>query len=212
MSEFTPQVQEGHYVHPRYLTKDRWVNYWYQWRWLQEKGVQTLLEVGVGNGVVAELFQKTGMRVTTIDIDASLNPTMVASVTQIPFADESFDAVLCAEVLEHLPFEDSLQGMREVFRVTKRWALITLPHAGYVFSLTSKLPLLPWCSWVQKIPFFWEKHAFQGEHYWELGKRGWSRRRLKKVLTAVGFFVREVRLHADDPAHVFFLCEKPVRK
>lgn len=208
MSEFSIQVQTGHYVKPRYLTKDRWINYWYQWYRLQRPEIKTVLEIGVGNGVVAELFQKTGMEVTTVDIDASLHPTQVASVTALPYADHQFDAILCAEVLEHLPFEQSLRGMRELHRVTKRWVLITLPHAGYVFSLTAKFPLCAWWSWIGKIPFFWKHHEFQGEHYWELGKKGWSRARLCGALESVGFTVHDVRMYADDPAHVFFWCEK----
>ncbi len=208
MPTFTPQVREGHYVKSSYLTKDRWINYWYQWQWLQARGLKTLLEVGVGNGVVAELFEKTGIEVTTIDIDEALKPTKVASVTALPFSEDAFDGVLCAEVLEHLPFEESLQGMREIYRVTRRWALITLPHAGYVFSLGGKFPIFPWCSWVRKIPFFWKEHVFQGEHYWELGKKGWSQRRIGLALQSVGFTVHRVHMHADDPAHVFFLCEK----
>jgi ubiquinone/menaquinone biosynthesis C-methylase UbiE len=208
MSEFSVQVKEGHYVKSSYLTKDRWINYWYQWRILQQPDIKSILEIGVGNGVVAELFQKTGMQVTTIDIDANLRPTQVASVTALPFAENQFDAVLCAEVLEHLPFEQSQQGMHEIYRVTKKWALVTLPHAGYVFSVTTKFPLLSWWSWVRKLPFFWKEHAFQGEHYWELGKKGWSQARLRDALISVGFKVHSVKMHADDPAHVFFWCEK----
>lgn len=208
MTSFQPQVAAAHYVKSTYLTKDRWINYWYQWRWLQEKNITTLLEVGVGNGIVAELYQRTGTKVTTIDIDEALKPDQVASVTSLPFQDDAFDAVLCAEVLEHLPFDQSLQGVREVCRVTRRWALITLPHAGYVFSLTAKFPLSRWCSWVRKIPFFWKEHIFQGEHYWELGKKGWNNARIIASLRACGFTVRRVTMHADDPAHVFFLCEK----
>lgn len=208
MSSFVAQVAQGHYVKSTYLSKDRWANYWHQWHWLQNKNIEILLEVGVGNGVVAELFQKTGTNVTTIDIDASLEPSKVASVTAIPFPDNSFDAVLCAEVLEHLPFNESEQGMRELYRVTKRWALVTLPHAGYIFSFNWKLPLFRWHSWVRKIPFFWKEHVFQGEHYWELGKKTWSRARVRRSLESVGFSVQKVVMHADDPAHVFFLCEK----
>ena len=100
MTIFKPQVAATHYIKPTYLTKDRWANYWYQWKWLQGKNIETLLEVGVGNGIVAELFQRMGTRVTTIDIDEALKPDQVASVTAIPYPDNAFDGALCAEVLE----------------------------------------------------------------------------------------------------------------
>ena len=205
MPTFTPQVREGHYVKSSYLTKDRWINYWYQWQWLQARGLKTLLEVGVGNGVVAELFEKTGIEVTTIDIDEALKPTKVASVTALPFSEDAFDGVLCAEVLEHLPFEESLQGIRaEIYRVTtRRWALITLTHAGYVFLLR-KIPNFPCGVPGTEDPVF-GRTCLPREHYWELGKRMESKAH-GLTLQSVSFTVHRVHMHADDQ-HCF-LCEK----
>ena len=161
MPTFTPQVREGHYVKSSYLTKDRWINYWYQWQWLQARGLKTLLEVGVGNGVVAELFEKTGIEVTTIDIDEALKPTKVASVTALPFSEDAFDGVLCAEVLEHLPFEESLQGIREIYRVT---TTVGTDHAyarGLCFSLEENSQFSLWCSWYGRSRF-WKNMSSKG--------------------------------------------------
>jgi SAM-dependent methyltransferase len=45
----------------------------------------------------------------------------------IPFADDSFDCILCSHMLEHVP--DDLTAMREMFRVLKpgRWAILQVP-------------------------------------------------------------------------------------
>jgi SAM-dependent methyltransferase len=204
----TPQVAPSHYIKPGYLTKDRWLNYWYQLSWVRKCAPKTVLEIGIGNGLVKTALERLGIIVETADIDAALKPTYTASVTKLPVPDASYDFVLCAEVLEHLPFEESLQAMKELHRVSRRYALVTLPHAGYVFAWIFKLPLLPWIELGFKLPHWWKTHIFQGEHYWELGKKTWSRQRIKKELEGVGFRVLKTQIHPDDPGHVFYLCEK----
>ncbi len=51
-------------------------------------------------------------------------------MTNINFADESFDAVIAIHVLEHI--QDDLQGLKEIYRVLKPggWALIAVPVYG----------------------------------------------------------------------------------
>lgn len=43
---------------------------------------------------------------------------IVSDITNIPVPDESFDAVLCTDVLEHLPNPNA--ALQELVRVTKR--------------------------------------------------------------------------------------------
>ncbi len=51
----------------------------------------------------------------------------------LPYADESFDKVLCVEVLEHL--QDEQRALAEIFRVLKRTGLLilTVPYVDYPF-------------------------------------------------------------------------------
>jgi len=204
---FSPQVEATHYVNRRYLNKERWQNYWYQIEAVLASGATHILEVGVGNGIVANALRTFGVTVDTVDIDPALSPTHVASVTQLPFSDGAYEFVLCAEVLEHLPYEQSLVAMKELRRVSSKSVLVTLPHAGYVFSHIAKLPFLPWISWGSKIPHFWKTHVFNGQHYWELGKKGYSKKKLQIALGSAGFRFVTVRTHPDDPAHVFYCCD-----
>jgi len=50
---------------------------------------------------------------------------IVSDITNIPVPDESFDAVLCTSVLEHLPNPNA--ALKELVRVTKR-------GGGYTFA------------------------------------------------------------------------------
>ena len=48
------------------------------------------------------------------------------SVLAIPFADQSFDLVVCVSVLEHLGYRDVGRAIRELIRVTRKRLLITM--------------------------------------------------------------------------------------
>ena len=53
--------------------------------------------------------------------------TQNVDITEIPFPDNSFDAILCIHVLEHVP--DDAKAMRELHRVLKPsgWAIVQVP-------------------------------------------------------------------------------------
>ena len=163
-----------------------------------------ILEIGIGNGIVRDALRNLGFAVTTVDIDSELSPDHVASVSALPFPNDSFDAVLAAEILEHIPFEDFSKALAEIHRVARRYVYITLPHAGAVFSLNVKMPLLPRLILFFKIPFFWKQHIFNGEHYWELGKRNFPVSRIKTAIKKAVFNIREAGIDPADPAHYFF--------
>ncbi len=202
------QVDKAHYDFKNYVRKDRWTNYWRQLHAVIATEPTNILEVGPGDGIVTKLLQMYGYNVSTLDIDPELSPTYVGSVQKIPVPDASFGTVLCSEVLEHLPYDESLKAIAELVRVAQSYVVIGLPHAGGVFLLKCKLPLLPYVTFFWKLPFFWKKHTFNGEHYWELGKKGYSIARIKKDIMNAGLTIENITIDADDPSHYIFSCKK----
>lgn len=202
---YKPQVDSSHYERASYRSQDRWDSYWHQLDLIRTVSPKTVLEVGLGEGVVADHLKRKGIKVTTVDIAEDLQPDVVASVTDMPFKEGEFDVVLAAEILEHIRFEDVPKALSEIARVARTHAVISIPHPGYVFSFVFKLPLLPRTALLLKIPFFWQTHVFNGEHYWELGKRGYSVARFVKLAHDAGLVLERSRSYADDPAHRFFL-------
>lgn len=203
-----PQVDKSHYTTLSYLGKDRWVSYWYQIDLVRRSKPARVLEIGPGNKTVTDTLRKLGISVVTLDIAPDLEPDVVASATALPFPDRAFDSVLAAEVLEHIPYSDVPKALSEISRVTKTYAVVGLPHAGYVFSFGFKVPAIRRLDFIVKIPFFWREHRFNGEHHWELGKRGFSARKVRKRMEDAGFAVGEQKRFFDDPAHIFFFLEK----
>lgn len=205
MSDYEQQVDAAHYARGSYRSQDRWNSYWHQLSLVRSRNPRTVLEIGVGEGVVARELRYEGKEVTTLDIAADLKPDVVGSVTNIPLPDTSCDLVLAAEILEHIRFEDVGTALRQIARVAKSNVIISVPHPGYVFSLEFKLPLLPRIILFTKLPFFWKHHTFDGQHYWELGKRGYSIRSFLKMTEKAGLVFNHSRCYADDPARRYFV-------
>jgi ubiquinone/menaquinone biosynthesis C-methylase UbiE len=205
---YKTQVDKSHYAGSAYRSSERWNSYWHQLVLVDRAKPQTLLEIGVGSGVVARELKSRGVSVTTIDIAEDLHPDIVGSVTEMPFEADSFDCVLAAEILEHIEFVDVPKALQEIARVTRVYAVISIPHPGWVFSVAYKLPLLPYISLLFQIPFFWKIHQFNGEHYWELGKKGYGVERFTEAAKTAGLELVSLEKHADDPGHRFFLFKK----
>ena len=101
-----PQVAADHYEQASYNTKERICSYWHQVDEIRRLGARSVLEIGPGNGMVTDWLRRSGLEVTTLDMDPALGADVQAPATELPFDDDAFDAVLCAQVLEHMPFDE----------------------------------------------------------------------------------------------------------
>ena len=210
MSELDLNKKE--YTKKVYLNKDRWVSYFWQTNLIHKYSVSgdKILEIGVGNNVVAN-FLKENFELRTVDINSKLNPDIVNSVEDLSdIRDNSFDSILCAEVLEHLPFDKFEKSLSEIRRVSKKNIIISLPYWGYTFGIKVKLPVVGLKILKFKINGF-KKHIFDKStagHYWEIGKKGYSLRKIKKVLRFAKLKILDSFWDLDDPYHYYFILEK----
>ena len=107
------------------------------------RGVRSVLDIGSGAGQIAGHLLKYGdpdAQITCTDLSLQMlrrarnrlkspRPRFVsADLTQLPFADGSFDCITCGYVLEHLPKAEP--GLAEMARV--------LAPGGRLFLLTSE--------------------------------------------------------------------------
>jgi SAM-dependent methyltransferase len=94
------------------------------------------LEVGCGEGVIADKLQRRADEVVALDLpDAGLRTWwqrypgpryLHGDAHHLPFEDAQFDLVVAVEVLEHL--HDPVQGLREMARVSRRHLVLSVPR------------------------------------------------------------------------------------
>jgi len=207
MEDFSSQINPDHYVHD-YDHKPRWLSYFYQIESVLKLNKHSILEVGPGNGTVSSYLKMSGMTVTTADIDSAHNPTVVASVLDLPFPDGTFDVAMACEVLEHIPFEEVPAALSELARVSKEYVLISVPDVRH--SLIYFVLKIPFLSEIAlRIRMMTHKeHIFNVGHYWEIGKRGYSPSRVRSLIKNCGLTVINEFAENDAPFFHFFLMRK----
>lgn len=114
------------------------------------------LEVGCGLGYFSNIAFKSGAMVTGIDIGPNLvkinkkltpkGTFKVASASNLPFKDNSFDIVLSTEVIEHVA--NQKKALSEMSRVVKKGGILVLttPNKMYkpLFDLLSLMNIRPY--------------------------------------------------------------------
>jgi SAM-dependent methyltransferase len=98
---------------------------------LLPRGRSSVLDVGARDGYFSQLLTEYFDEVTALDLDKpdfsfERVTTVAGDVTSLQFADNSFDCVFCAEVLEHIPNVE--QACREIRRVARHEVIIGVPY------------------------------------------------------------------------------------
>jgi ubiquinone/menaquinone biosynthesis C-methylase UbiE len=203
----TKQVNKTHYDFFKYSHTDRWVSYYHQLHEVLKLDPESVLEVGVGDKVFGSfLMNNTKINYTSVDIAEDLDPDVVGSVISLPFENNSFDMVCAFEVLEHLTYENFLKSLSEMSRVSRKCVIISLPHFGPRLQLYMKLPLVPELRLSYKVPYH-KRHEFNGEHYWEIGKKGSSLSKVKRDIKKY-FKISKEFVPFESQYHHFFVLEK----
>lgn len=197
------QVEPEHYRWLDYNTKQRWASYWHQIHELLAVGARSCLVIGPGDGTVSELLKRLDVEVTTMDIDDRLGPDLVGDIRAIPAADGAFDATLCAQVLEHIPFEEVPKALEEMRRVTRTAVVLSIPQHGRAWELTFRVPTFKRWARGGVLPARTAK-TFDGQHHWELGARNFRRRKVEPLLRAAYEVEREYTV-PDNPYHRFYV-------
>jgi 2-polyprenyl-3-methyl-5-hydroxy-6-metoxy-1,4-benzoquinol methylase len=207
-----PQVDINHYNPQNYDTFETWSHYWFQINAVLDMEPSSVLEIGIGNGIITDYLRKQAkLNVTTFDIDPGLDPDVVGDVININryFGEGSFDVVICCQVLEHMPFEYFQSTVVKLSSLCKKGLVLGLPRYGRRLSLHMLLGRiflrLDWM--VPKIYMLNEEYPFSGEHYWEINTGGIRDKTITEILNNYFNKVSEVCVWGD-PYHVIYINKK----
>ena len=172
--------------------------------------VRSVLDVGCANGKAlqaildrippAEIGFLAGIDFSEHALRAFDLPRVCADCSRLPFPDASFDAVLCLEVLEHLPQEAYLRTLEELQRVSSRYLLISVPNDE---DLKGSSVMCPHCyCWFNKN---FHMKSFDADRLFGLFQPLFAARRVQAIgplekRYCIPPFVRELRRFLLEPA------------
>lgn len=215
MNQFHPEHTQKMYHTFSYLQK-RWFSYWYQIKEVHElSNAHTVLEIGPGNMIVTHVLRKMGYEVTTADLDPNVRADINADVRTITSAtQQTYDVILCCQILEHIPFEDFSRTVRNLSTLSKHALIITLPYTSLgTFKPFVHLKLLPFLTslrWMRFYNLFPKTHLLNrhGGHYWEIGKKTYPLSRIMDTIEQSGWNIKKHYPIFENPYHYLFVCEK----
>lgn len=137
-----------------------------------------ILEIGGGAGLISSAMSKYGNEVITIDVhDVIMQETLdlyknqlilnflIADGIKLPFKSSSFDAIVCNQVIEHIPKQNHQQLIDESYRALKPGGIfyIATPNKLWLIEPHTRLPMLSylpkkWADayvrWIKNMPQF----------------------------------------------------------
>ncbi|GMW06404.1 MAG: hypothetical protein AMXMBFR8_12010 [Nevskiales bacterium] len=195
------------------LSLCNFINSFYQYRDLRNiPGCSKVLIIGPGKGLDTAVLRWRQYDVTTLDIDDSSKPDLLGDARDLGvIANAAFDVVIASHVLEHLPVLDLDRAFSEIARVG-RFAIIYLPVHG-VHTQIRVAPGLPKLDFSINIDFTNFLRApsgdtpayMDGQHYWEIGMRGFRVKDVRKRMSQFFDVLSDYRNQDWLPSHNFVL-------
>jgi ubiquinone/menaquinone biosynthesis C-methylase UbiE len=168
--------------------------------WIEPSDDKLILDMPCGRGFYLNMIRYVSKcRLVGADLDwdvmlkARRNVGHLPDITltncniyALPFPDDSFDAAILSEVLEHI--EDDVAGLKEVYRVLKPGGVvaITVPNANYPF----------WWDPINKtLETLFHRHIQHGTFagIWANHVRLYTRDQLSAAVLGAGFRLEEQR-------------------
>ncbi len=196
------------YLSLGYNSKARWLSYWYQISETLEVSPENVLVIGKGSGVTEKTIHSlsnNNIHVVTLDINYAVNSDVVGEVAGLPFRNDSFDAIICCQVLEHIPYDKLTVSLSEMQRVARKRVVLSLPHGRKHLRMVIDAPLLGERQLILKNPIT-KRNCSSKQHYWEIG-RGVSHKEVVRQMRRI-FDIEKEYLNEISCDHRFFILKR----
>ena len=174
------------------VNKGRWIAYFYQINEILSFEPINVLEIGVVFSLNGFILKYEGIDYKSLDIDPNNNPDIIGSITDIPLENKAFDVVCAFQVLEHLPFENSMKALAEMFRVAKKGVVISLPCVDYNDKDFEYIEV--------------------SGHHWEIGYKKYDLNKITTIISEIGdtYFFDLIKTFRcpEFQYHQFFLLKR----
>lgn len=207
------QVEAVHYNFLSYVNEERFCSYYKQIEEIIKSNAKTLLLIGMGDGIVSHLLTKIrpDLQITTLDFASDLYPDICCDIRELSdHVKEKFDAVLCCQVLEHLPYEDFENILQQIKSVLSPQGtfILSLPDGGIEIRFLIHFPKLKYINSFKRLCRYHKKDfPFNGEHYWEINvTKDYPLKRIKNSIEKFYHIQREY-LVENNTYHRFFILD-----
>lgn len=145
LNNFDDQFSVEHDYYLKQLDFLNWFRYFHLLSDILKLNAKNILEVGTGSGMLRNCVKPLVPNYSVLDINENLSPDILADV-RVPQIElkETFDCIVAADVLEHLPFSDMRSAISNLYSYLKPdgYALITIPHrqSNFLFMSPTQKP------------------------------------------------------------------------
>lgn len=173
-----------------------WHRYFAILKELSKYSPSSILEIGPGEGTIRKTYESFTKTYKTADVNTNLKPDFLSDVrTLIPKAEQSFDAVIAADILEHIAFSDMPSALNNIKKYLSKngKAFITIPHrAWFLFFLhwiNYKHHIVRAPDWMRKFyrKLLGKKMWIDPDHQWEIGDGVHTIEGVEAVMKNAGF-------------------------
>jgi|GEM_PF-6823027 len=122
-----------------------WYRYFHLFQDLLKIAPKSVLEIGAGEGTLKRITSTIIPEHKVLDVNTRLNPDFLGDV-RFPISElcDSFECLIAADVLEHIPFADLSTAIRNLASYCKKggYLLITIPHrrSHFLWMTPNQIP------------------------------------------------------------------------
>lgn len=188
----------------KYNHINRWNSFYYQIKEILNLNPKTVLEIGLGSGILKGILIKEGIEYYSGDFNKELNPDFLIDVKKMDLK-KKFDLVVAFQVLEHLEYKYFTKSIENMLKHTNKKVIISLPYFGPYLDI--RLKLFPFINLNIFKKFNYPNKLKHDEHFWEIGRKNYPIKKIIKDISKVANIDKRY-ICKEYPYHYFFILSE----